>query len=522
MSDLIKLILRSSEQGDFEVEVPRQSTVEEVKKLLHERHPDKPQPELQRLLYLGQLLFDGRKKLQDVLQNESNSALMHLWVMKELPRNRLGTAFTQGPEDENDDDEKPAKWLDVSVAQLRKDAITELDLPNKRIGPIRARILAEGIKSNKSLVSLNLLINHLGHEGIKIISESIAHHPNLKQLDLGCNNIGSDGCKALGDSLSQNKSLKTLSLYNNNIGPEGVKYLLYSLAFNKTLTHLYLGANNLGTEGAKALALIFPVNNTLTNISLVSNNISDEASEILIQTLTFNRSITTLYLQSNAIQPINLSKISAILQHHKAKASPMQAPLEVSGSISSVAVDQSGPSVVPPSSPSTTPSLPPPAKLDIELVKIFRRLYDVQLRKEIETPNLLKTLQTLYLILDNIITHPDDEKFARVPATSKRFASDVLEAKGGLQFILKAGFRKKVIEFKEFWVVSTLEFLPSLIAAREVVREKKELLEDINSKKLSEDLLQRQKESERVKIAMLHFEEDRANRAEKDKRNKPI
>lgn len=57
----------------------------------------------------------------------------------------------------------------------------------------------------------------------------------------------------LAEAIKDNKTLKTLDIGGNNIGHEGAKLLAGALKGNKTLKTLELGYNPVATEGAKAL-----------------------------------------------------------------------------------------------------------------------------------------------------------------------------------------------------------------------------------------------------------------------------
>lgn len=62
------------------------------------------------------------------------------------------------------------------------------------------------------------------------------------------------GAMQLAEALKGNATLKSLDIGGNNIGPEGIKVLLEALRGNNTLRSLELGYNPIGEEGAKHLA----------------------------------------------------------------------------------------------------------------------------------------------------------------------------------------------------------------------------------------------------------------------------
>jgi NLR family CARD domain-containing protein 3 len=58
----------------------------------------------------------------------------------------------------------------------------------------------------------------------------------------------------LADALKGNSSLTSLDMGGNNIGPEGITVVLNALRGNDTLETLELSYNPIGDKGAKALS----------------------------------------------------------------------------------------------------------------------------------------------------------------------------------------------------------------------------------------------------------------------------
>eukprot|EP01125_Pyxidicula_operculata_P009522 TRINITY_DN3136_c0_g1_i1.p1 TRINITY_DN3136_c0_g1~~TRINITY_DN3136_c0_g1_i1.p1 ORF type:complete len:202 (+),score=36.07 TRINITY_DN3136_c0_g1_i1:17-622(+) len=146
-----------------------------------------------------------------------------------------------------------------------------------------------------------------------------------------------------------------------------------------------------------------------------------------------------------------------------------------------------------------------------EKAKALRRIYDSQMTKELDTPTLVKTLETISTILSNIIKNPDEEKFRKVPDQNAKFQSTVLERKGGKSFIIQCGFSKKVIENREFWCISNEKLdIENLQVASELIEEKKTAFTsqmELEKKKWEIEKIENSKRSEVAKKA---FEEDRA------------
>lgn len=68
----------------------------------------------------------------------------------------------------------------------------------------------------------------------------------LKSLDLSLSgkvNIGAEGAASLAESLKVNSTLTTLNLFNNGIGDMGAADVAEALLVNTALTALHLGKN---------------------------------------------------------------------------------------------------------------------------------------------------------------------------------------------------------------------------------------------------------------------------------------
>ena len=85
--------------------------------------------------------------------------------------------------------------------------------------------------------------------------------------------IGDEGSRALAEALKTNGALTTLDLMGNSIGDEGARALAEALKTNGALTTLNLQGNSIGTEGARALAEALKTNGALTELDLRQNSI---------------------------------------------------------------------------------------------------------------------------------------------------------------------------------------------------------------------------------------------------------
>ncbi|KAH0461987.1 hypothetical protein IEQ34_009562 [Dendrobium chrysotoxum] len=144
----------------------------------------------------------------------------------------------------------------VSGLSAHKGKITLLDLGNNDIGPKGAFHVANYIKKTKSLLWLNLYMNDIGDEGgnnihasgVSEIAQVLKDNSIITTLELGYNPIGPDGAKALCEIIKFHGKLETLKLGWCQIGAKGVEYVADALKYNTTLSTLDLRANGLGDD----------------------------------------------------------------------------------------------------------------------------------------------------------------------------------------------------------------------------------------------------------------------------------
>ncbi|PKY23689.1 hypothetical protein RhiirB3_506678 [Rhizophagus irregularis] len=123
-----------------------------------------------------------------------------------------------------------------------------------------------------------------------------------------------------------------------------------------------------------------------------------------------------------------------------------------------------------------------------EMKEFQNILYEEIIIKQISrhNPPLIsqKCISTLLRILNNILEEPYNEKFRKLPEKNNLINSNVLQITGGREFLVKIGFKSKVVEFEKFFILELKNTSP--------------VCKD-GSKKISDELFLRQ--IERLEIA---------------------
>ncbi|KAG0362768.1 hypothetical protein BGX24_005067, partial [Mortierella sp. AD032] len=197
-----------------------------------------------------------------------------------------------------------AKELEPLAEALKTNStLTTLDLQFNKIGPHEVQAMAEALRTNSTMITLHLGNNSIGENGAQYLSAALKTNSTLITLILNHNSLGDDGAQALGEALKTNMTLTTLGLQGNSIGDNGVQGLVEALKTNTTLTTLDLQFNSIGDNGAQALSMALNINPTLTALVLRGNSIWFKGLLAFSEALKTNSILTLLDLQFNKIGP---------------------------------------------------------------------------------------------------------------------------------------------------------------------------------------------------------------------------
>eukprot|EP00742_Colponemidia_sp_Colp-10_P001952 GILJ01002085.1.p1 GENE.GILJ01002085.1~~GILJ01002085.1.p1 ORF type:complete len:411 (-),score=69.57 GILJ01002085.1:67-1299(-) len=103
-----------------------------------------------------------------------------------------------------------------------------------------------------TISTLQLEWNPLSTEQESVFAKLISD-TKLQHLSLRGNRIGNSLCQALADALKTNKTLKSIDLWSNDITDEGLAVLSSMLLDNKTLLSLSVGRNRITENGVSSL-----------------------------------------------------------------------------------------------------------------------------------------------------------------------------------------------------------------------------------------------------------------------------
>jgi Ran GTPase-activating protein (RanGAP) involved in mRNA processing and transport len=196
--------------------------------------------------------------------------------------------------------------LETTCERLRSNAsdLTILNLNYQGIGNRGAALLAQALRTNRTLVVLFLDGNDVSASGAKEIANALLHHPTLKQLYMSFNPIGDEGAQHISRSLSGTK-LKLLKLSDCKIGTFGATALAEALRDDPSLVKLVLESNPLiGAEGSVTIANGLRHNETLRHLDLRdcvpncfdASSTGRQVQQAFLDTLQVNKTMCELFL----------------------------------------------------------------------------------------------------------------------------------------------------------------------------------------------------------------------------------
>lgn len=165
----------------------------------------------------------------------------------------------------------------MSKGLFHNKSITRLDLSFNQIKSEGATAILDSLKTNTSLVYLNLSGNSID----ECISDKLINtlpFVFLKELDLSFNSLNDKGFISLMQSIS---SVSVLKIVNNGISDASMQDVAEFLSINRVLRHLDLSNNSIGDEGVKIMIDAIMANSALQEIYLLGNKVTGIGLEYL-------------------------------------------------------------------------------------------------------------------------------------------------------------------------------------------------------------------------------------------------
>jgi len=131
------------------------------------------------------------------------------------------------------------------------------------------------IKGNGTVTDMTL---KLSAQYAATIMGALKSNHTLIRLDLSGNHLGKEATVYIADFLKENTTLQVLDLSNNELGTEGILCIFEALKVNRTLASINISGNELGTDAGLGAAELLKVNAALKEINLEDNKIGAQGA----------------------------------------------------------------------------------------------------------------------------------------------------------------------------------------------------------------------------------------------------
>ncbi|KJE97357.1 hypothetical protein CAOG_07233 [Capsaspora owczarzaki ATCC 30864] len=185
-----------------------------------------------------------------------------------------------------------------------------VELQNSEITDADALVIAEGLKANSNLQTLNLNDNQIGDKGAKAIGSALRNKRILSGLYLGGNSIGDAGARAIAEAVKTAPEMTHLWLYKNQIDDAGAQAIGLALRNKPKLSTLFLFENSIGDTGARAIAEGLLASTALTDLRMYDNQIGDAGAQAIGSALRNKTNLSSLHLNTNKIGDIGARAIA--------------------------------------------------------------------------------------------------------------------------------------------------------------------------------------------------------------------
>jgi len=188
--------------------------------------------------------------------------------------------------------------------------------------------LINHLESNQQSSTLSLAYASISDDGVSETAKFIRDNPFVKYLDLRGNNIQAKGAIALANGIKLNRSLRSLNLKWNSIGrdPSGVSALCDALKSNLTIGHVDVRNNRINNIGAKHLAEMLKANTTITHLDLSWNDLGVDGGIALLDGLKRNQTLIDCQLSGSKVGEETLHEVAFLLRRNRAAAAYKASP----------------------------------------------------------------------------------------------------------------------------------------------------------------------------------------------------
>jgi len=204
--------------------------------------------------------------------------------------------------------------------------------------------LVNHLENHREASTLSLAYASISDEGIAEVARFVRDNVFVKYLDLRGNNIQAKGAVALANGIKLNRSLRSLNLKWNSVGRDatGIQALCDALKSNLTIGHVDLRNNRINNVGAKYLGEMLVANTTITHLDLSWNDLGVDGGIALLDGLKHNSTLIDCQLSGSKVGEETLHEVAFLLRRNRAAAAYKSSPADVGAQVAAAAPETSG------------------------------------------------------------------------------------------------------------------------------------------------------------------------------------
>ena len=195
----------------------------------------------------------------------------------------------------------------IAEALMVNNRLQKLDISSsceKKISDDGAIAFSECLKTNTTLMELDLSRNNITHKGANAIAEALMINNTLQKLNISFTRIFVDGTMVFSEHLKTITTLVELDMSHNGITHKGGSAIAEALIVNSTLQKLNILDNRLSDVGAIAFSECLKTNRTLIELDLSNNDITCKGANVIAEALVVNNRLRKLNVSNNLISNI--------------------------------------------------------------------------------------------------------------------------------------------------------------------------------------------------------------------------
>ncbi|XP_045466622.1 dynein regulatory complex subunit 5-like [Harmonia axyridis] len=206
----------------------------------------------------------------------------------------------------------------LGKAVLNLKLLKILRVHKSKLEDLHCQALVKGLVLNTTIIELELSHCRIGDQGALCLAKLIEVHPTLQVLNLCDNLVGGIGGEGIGFALLQENScpLVSLDLRLNPLGHQGALGLMRSLVRGNKPERLNLACCQFEDMTSYIFGCMLKVNRSLTWIDVSNNWFGDFGGENLVIGLSTNESVKWLDVRETYITPEQLTAVKHLLKRN--------------------------------------------------------------------------------------------------------------------------------------------------------------------------------------------------------------